>query len=311
MIVTLTLNPALDKSTSVEKLIPDKKLRCSEVILEAGGGGINVSKAISRLGGASLAVFSSGGNNGKLLEELLTRLDIRFRAVPVHEETRENFTAVDRATNAQYRFVMPGGSLAEQELAEFISVIRGLDPPPSILVASGSLPEGAPDDLYARMARAARERGVRLIVDTSGPPLLKAAEEGLFLLKPNLSELASLVGKDFLELDEIDDAARSVLMSGRCEVLMVSRGAAGALLVTRDLHENIPAPTVRKQSTVGAGDSMVGGMVYQLSRGSTLEEMARFGVACGTAATMNPGTHLFNKEDAERLYRWICSNSGS
>ncbi|HEY1007108.1 MAG TPA: 1-phosphofructokinase family hexose kinase, partial [Sphingobacteriaceae bacterium] len=300
-----------DKSTSVEKLLPDKKLRCSEVILEPGGGGINVSKAIRKLGGDSLAVFSSGGNNGKLLEELLVRDGIRFRAIPVQHETRENFTAVDRAANAQYRFVMPGGDLSEQEMGEFVAVFRALDPAPEIIVASGSLPEGAPEDLYARLARAAREKGVRLIVDTSGTALLKAAEEGLFLLKPNLSELCSLVGKDFLELDEIDDAARTVLGSGKCEVLIVSRGPAGALLVTRDLHESIPAPTVRKLSTVGAGDSMVGGMVYQLARGANLKEMARFGVACGTAATMNPGTRLFNEPDVRRLYDWIRNHSGT
>jgi 6-phosphofructokinase 2 len=309
MIVTLTINPALDKSTSVEKLLPEKKLRCSEVTLEAGGGGINVSKAIKKLGGESLAIFSSGGNSGKLLEKLLSRDGIAFRTIPVHHETRENFTAVDRSANAQYRFVLPGEEFSKHELSEFLSVLDTVDPAPTILVASGSLTEGAPEDFYAQMARIAREKKIKLIVDTSGPPLFKAAAEGVYLLKPNLSELGSMVGKDYLELDEVDDAARQVLQQGKCEVLIVSRGPAGALLVTKDLHVNVPAPTVKKVSTVGAGDSMVGGMVWQLSQGSSLADMVRFGVACGTAATMNPGTRLFNKEDVMRLFQWIKSNS--
>ena len=151
----------------------------------------------------------------------------------------------------------------------------------------------------------AKQHQISLIVDTSGEPLLKAAHEGVYLLKPNLSELCSMVGKGYLELDEIDAAARQVLDQGQCEVLIVSRGPAGALLVTKDLHENIAAPTVKKVSTVGAGDSMVGGMVWMLMQGEPLTNVVRFGIACGTAATMNPGTRLFNRDDALRLYKWM------
>ena len=309
MITTITMNPALDKSTSLEKLIPEKKLRCSELFQEAGGGGINVSKAIKKLGGETLAMFPSGGTNGKLLEKILTQDKMAFHAIAVTGETRESFTAVERSTNSQYRFVMPGCSLNEIEMEACFIAIKSLNPIPSIIVASGSLPPGVPDDFYARLAIIAKQRNMKLIVDTSGQPLQLAAQEGVYLLKPNLSELCSLVGKENLELREVDEAALQVIHKGHCEVVVVSMGPSGALLVTKDIHESIPAPTVKKLSTVGAGDSMVGGMAWMLLQGKPLQDVIRFGVACGTAATMNAGTKLFNKEDVYRLYEWINAHS--
>jgi 6-phosphofructokinase 2 len=124
MIVTITINPAIDKSTAFNKLVPEKKIRCSEMLIEAGGGGINVSKAIKELGGESIAVFPSGGNNGKFLEEILSTNNIAFHAFPVAHETRENFTATELSVNAQYRFVMPGGSITDQELEECFRIIK-------------------------------------------------------------------------------------------------------------------------------------------------------------------------------------------
>ncbi|HEY8893362.1 MAG TPA: PfkB family carbohydrate kinase, partial [Niastella sp.] len=143
------------------------------------------------------------------------------------------------------------------------------------------------------------------IIDTSGAPLQLAAQEGVYLLKPNLSELCALAGTNYLELNEVNDAALEVIKRGRCEVMLVSMGPAGALLVTRNGCEYVPAPAVKKQSTVGAGDSMVAGITWMLSQGKPLREAARFGVACGTAATMNPGTQLFKKDDVYRVYNWI------
>ncbi|HET9056336.1 MAG: 1-phosphofructokinase family hexose kinase [Sediminibacterium magnilacihabitans] len=309
MIVTITINPAVDKSTTLDKLIPEKKLRCSDLLVEAGGGGINVSKAIEKLGGESLAMFPSGGANGKLLEGILFENKIPFKSIPVENETRESFTATELSTNAQYRFVMPGGNLSSAEIDSCLSTITALNPLPSIIIASGSLPPGAPDDIFARLAVIAKKRGIKLIVDTSGKPLHLAAQEGVYLLKPNLSELCSLVNKDYLQMSEVDEAAKHVIRNGHCEVMVVSMGPAGAMLVTKDMHEKIPAPTVKKLSTVGAGDSMVGGMAWMLEKGKPLLEMVRFGVACGTAATMNSGTQLFKKEDVYRLYQWINQHS--
>ena len=311
MITTITINPAVDKCTTLEKLIPEKKLRCTDLLIEAGGGGINVSKAIKKLGGETIALFPSGGINGNLLEQILTQDRMPICTIPVDNETRESFTTVERSTNAQYRFVMPGCMLNEKEIEAVISVINSLNPAPSIIVASGSLPPGVPDDFYAHLAIISKQNGIKLIVDTSGIPLQLAAQEGVYLLKPNLSELCSLVGKDFLQLKEVDEAAKQVIENGHCEVVVVSMGPLGAMLVTKDLHENIPAPTVKKLSTVGAGDSMVAGMAWMLEQGKSFSEMVRFGVACGTAATMNAGTQLFQKEDVFKLYEWINQHGRS
>jgi len=305
MIITITINPAVDKSTTVEKLIPEKKLRCTDLLIEAGGGGINVSKAIKKLGGESLALFPSGRANGKQLEQILLRDNIKYKSIPIEAETRESFTALELPTNAQYRFVVPGSKLSTEEIELCFSAISSLKPLPSIIVASGSLPPGVPDDFFARLAVMSKQKGIKLIVDTSGAPLRLAAQEGVYLLKPNLSELGSLVGTNYLQLDEVDEAALEVIQKGHCEIVVVSMGPLGAMLVTKESYEMVSAPTVKKLSTVGAGDSMVAGMVWTLEQGKSLSEMVRFGVACGTAATMNSGTQLFKPEDVYRLYDWI------
>lgn len=305
MIVTITMNPAIDKSTSINKLVPEKKMRCSELITEAGGGGINISKAIKELGGESLAVFPSGGMNGKLIENYLSKRQINFKSIPVAHETRENIVVRETDTNSQFRFVMPGASLTDKEAHACFELLQQLEPRPTCIVASGSLPPGLPEDFFGQLAKVVKKLNARYIIDTSGKPLQLAAKEGVYLLKPNLSELCALVGKEHLEVNEVDDAAMEVIKQGACEVMVVSMGATGALLVTPDGCEHIPTPTVKKQSTVGAGDSMVAGMVWMLGQGKSISETVRFGVACGTAATMNPGTQLFKKEDVHRLYDWI------
>ncbi len=309
MILTITMNPAVDKSTSTPKLIAEKKLRCTDMCNEPGGGGINVSKAIAKLGGESIALFPSCGANGKLLEQMLDEQGICFNAIPVQQPTRESFTVTETASNAQYRFVTPGGYLSEKALETCLTTIKSIAPAPTIIVVSGSLPPGVPNDFMAQLAGLARELKARCIVDTSGKPLQAAAQEGVYLLKPNLSELCSLVGKDYLELHEVDEAAHAVIEKGHCEVMVVSMGPAGAIVVTETEHEHIPAPTVKKLSTVGAGDSMVGGMAWMLEQGAPLRNVVRFGVACGTATTMNAGTQLSKKEDVFRLYECIDHHS--
>lgn len=305
MIVTITMNPAVDKSTITERLIPEKKLRCEELTVEAGGGGINVSKAIKKLGGQSLAIFPNGGINGKILETFLDEQQIRYKSIPIEGETRENLVVTETSTNSQFRFVMPGCKLDEGISNTILETLKTLPETPTIIVASGSLSPGLPDDFYANVAEVAKQLNAKCIIDTSGIPLQLAAQAGVYLLKPNLAELSKLVGKETLELNEVDDAALEVIKSGRCKIIVVSLGPSGALMVTKSGYEHVPAPNVKKLTTVGAGDSMVAGMVWMLSQGKSEREMMRFGVACGTAATMNLGTQLFDLENVHKLYEWI------
>jgi 6-phosphofructokinase 2 len=161
------------------------------------------------------------------------------------------------------------------------------------------------DNFYEKVAAISKKMGARLILDTSGEPLRAACDEGVFLLKPNIGELETLVGAKDLQMDDVDEATRMLIGDGKCEVVIVSMGPKGAILVTKDLCEHVPAPPVQKRSTVGAGDSMVAGMTWALTQKLSYSEMLRWGVACGSAATMNEGTQLFLRADVERLLEWL------
>lgn len=299
-IITLTVNPSLDKSTQFTGLVAEQKIRCGTPRYDAGGGGINVSKSISRLGGQSLCVFTSGGSPGIKLEELVQQEGIAIKTIPIQNWTRENLVALDSNTNLQYRFCFPGASISEIEKASIIRTIQELKP--KYLVASGSLNEGLSTDFYQNIADLAKASDTKLIVDTSGEALQKVLEKGVYLVKPNIGELAKLIGVERLEVNDVEAAARKLIEKGNAEIVVVSLGAQGAVLVTATQTEFVSAPDVIKKSTVGAGDSMVGAMVWALSRNKSLKEVVRWGVACGSAATMNEGTQLFKLEDAKRLF---------
>ncbi|HSN48629.1 MAG TPA: 1-phosphofructokinase family hexose kinase [Flavobacterium sp.] len=302
-IVTLTVNPALDKSAHFKGLVPEQKIRCEAPRFDAGGGGINVSKAIARLEGESFCVFTSGGSIGSMLEELVLKESIAFKAVKTVNWTRESFVAVDDNTNSQYRFGFPGSEITEQEKNNIIQTIQELKP--KFLVLSGSLNEGLPTNFYQHIADLAKKSGSKVIVDTSGEALKKVLETGVYLIKPNVGELAKLIGVERLEMDEVVHAAQSLIEKGSAEIVVVSLGPQGAVLVTATQTEFVPAPNVVRKSTVGAGDSMVGAMVWALSQNKCLREVVQWGVACGSAATMNEGTQLFKLEDAKRLFEWL------
>ena len=301
-IVTITMNPAIDKSAMVDTILPEAKLRCSSVKNEPGGGGINVSKALNRLGKESYAVFPAGGHNGNLLQDLLRNENIPVRGLAVTPETRENFIILETSTNNQYRFNIEAALLGEQDAARLMDILKELPVKPTLLVASGSLPGGIPENFYAGLAKWAASIHAKFILDTSGAPLQFAVTESVYLLKPNLSELARLAGKDKLSKEDAITAASQLIINGDIAMIVVSMGAEGAVLVTRETYDFVTAPKVKKLSTVGAGDSMVAGMVYMLSRNASPAEMIRFGVACGTAATMNSGTELFHVADVNKLY---------
>jgi 6-phosphofructokinase 2 len=304
-IVTLTLNPTVDKSTTADHILPDQKIRCAAPKFEPGGGGINVSRALQRLGSGSVAVFPAGGPTGQRLQELLAQEQLQYRAVPTQGDTRENFIVVDSSTSQQYRFGMPGTELRSEEQQLVLEQLKELATGAEFLVLSGSLPPGVDPQLLTRVVRAANNRGVRVVADTSGPALQAVLQEGVYLAKPNVGELSKLAGTDELDNDAVTRVARQLVQQGKAGILAVSLGPQGACLVTPDSIDHVPAPAVKKRSTVGAGDSMVAGLVHGLSTGLSLPEVIRLGVACGSAATMNPGTELFRKPDVDRLYQWL------
>ena len=310
-IVTLTMNPAIDTSSGIDYVVAERKLRCKPARHEPGGGGINVSRAIRNLGGESLALYTSGGPTGTMFQDLIDAEDLDHRPIAIGDSTRQNFIVLEESTDRQYRFGMPGPALKESEWKKVLYELSNLDPKPDYIVLSGSLPPGVPGDFYARAARMGKDEGSQIIVDTSGEALRLTLKEGVYLLKPNIRELRELAGSELRDESEQEAAAIQLVESGQSEVVVVSLGAAGVMMVSSDGCERFRAPTVPIKSKVGAGDSTVAGMVLSLARGKSLIESVRFGVASGAAAVMTPGTELCRKEDAERLYERMLSASHS
>ena len=304
-IVTLTLSPALDCATSVQRLHPDAKLRCSPPSYAPGGGGINVARAIHKLGGHALALCPIGGPSGQHLLELLSAEGVAVQALPISAWTREciNLVALDSAQ--QYRLVMPAACLSPAEQMQLLQRLRELRSCDYLLI-SGSMPAGLDADFLPRLLHCARQLGARCILDSGAETLRQGLDcGGLYLIKPNRHELSALAGVTIGEPAQLAEIARSLLAPGRCEALLVSLGAEGALLATATLSEFIPAPAVPKHSSVGAGDSLLGAATLQLAGGASWSAAARYGVAAGSAAIMAEGTGLCSRADTERLFAWI------
>jgi 6-phosphofructokinase 2 len=184
-----------------------------------------------------------------------------------------------------------------------------MQPAPEFVVASGSLPPGLSDDAFAQVAQIIKTRGGRLVLDSSGPALVNGIRAGVYLVKPNLRELAQLAGEVIADEEQLRRVASSIIDRGWSEVVVVSLGARGAYLLTAKECERVIAPIVPVMSRVGAGDSMVGGMVFALVGGSSVHEAVRFGVAAGSAAVMQHGTELCHRADVERLLpQSLCSD---
>jgi 6-phosphofructokinase 2 len=303
-IVTLTLSPCIDKSAAVPLLVPERKLRCSSVKLEPGGGGINVVRAIKKLGGDALAIFPSGGYTGKFLAELIQRENLSSIIINTVGETRENIIIFDESTHKQYRFGMPANSMSEHEWKECLDAVHK-EEAVDFIVVCGSLPPGVSLQIFAQLKRIAQQKNAKLVIDTSGEALKEAVSHKVYLIKPNLAELFGLAGVNRIEIERAEEIAKSIIRKYRCEVIVVSLGKDGALLVTQDESYKVIPPAVTVKSTVGAGDSMVAGIVYSLAKGSGMLQALQYGVACGTAATMNLGTELCRKKDADELYNLI------
>ena len=307
-VVTFTPNPALDATTTVDRVIAERKLRCGAPRFDPGGGGINVARVIHRLGGDATSVFLGGGPTGELLHQLLDGAGVANRMVRCEQWTRENVTVLEESSGRQFRFCMPGAEVTCEEWHSALELLGQWEPTPRFVVASGSLPPGVPPDGFAQVARAVNERGSKLVLDTSGSALVCGVTAGVFLVKPNLRELAELAGVKLADEEHVKAAARSIVERGWSEVVVVSLGAGGALVLTEEQCERIIAPIVPVRSRVGAGDSMVAGIVLALVRDWPLAEAVRFGVATGAAAVMQPGTELCHREDVERLFHGSTTN---
>jgi len=299
-IVTLTINPAVDISTSVKKMMPFTKMRCAQAHRDPGGGGINVARVLKRLGIEATAIYPAGGATGQLLATLVEREGVRSIVIPTLNDTREDVTIFDETTREQFRLVFPGAPLSDIEWQECLGSIAHITPQPAFVVASGSLPAGVPHDFFGRVAQVSKAHG-KTIVDTSGPFLKAAVEAGVYLIKPNLREFLELAGTTATDEAALIEAGRRLFDRYRIEVIAISMGPDGALLVTRELALGANGLPIDPISVSGAGDSFLGAMVWSLANNNSLEMALRYGVAGGSAALLNPGTELCRAEDVHRL----------
>lgn len=300
-IVTLTMNPALDLSTTADRVGPTDKIRCAEPRYDPGGGGINVARIVRVLGESVVAVFPVGSATGDVLAGLLDREGVWTRRIPIGGATRESVTVDELSTGDQYRFVLPGPHLSAAQQERCLAVLAEVARDARYVVASGSLPPGTAPDFYDRVAGMARDLGARCILDTSGEPLRRTGS-GVYLVKPSIRELRELTGDALPDEAAQVRAARALVDAGRCEVVVLSLGADGALAVTADTAARFAAIPVTVRSGVGAGDAMLAGITVGLARNLPLYDAVRLGIASGAAMLTTPGTRPCRREEIEHLY---------
>jgi 6-phosphofructokinase 2 len=297
-ILTVTLNPTLDVSTTVTKLIDHAKMRCTPEREQVGGGGINVAHVVHSLGASCQAMLTVGGLRGQDIVQRLTDNGLDCIQAPIAEQARQCFTVYESQTNHEYRFVLPGPRLSntEQDMCTAV-ILQHL--PAKYLVLSGSLPPGMPDNYYATVIRAVRQRNpnLRIVVDASGQALADALDAGMFLCKPSREEFFALTSHDCesrADAHQCVNAARELIKQDKTEVVALTLGADGSLIVTHDQAWRIDPLAVKVTSTVGAGDSFVGGFVWSMTKQDDMVQAAKLGTAAAAAALQTQGALMFD-----------------
>jgi 1-phosphofructokinase family hexose kinase len=301
MIVTVTLNPCLDRTLTVSHLAFGEVIRAAETRLDWGGKGFNVSRALQALGEESLALGLVGGAAGELVARGLARLGIAADLVQIAGETRTN-TAITEAGGGRYVKVNePGPAVRPEEFAAVLDRARARLRPGDLWVLSGSLPPGLPAGIYAQLVELVQAGGARALLDTSGEPLRLGCAARPYLVKPNAAEAAEVTGRPVRSAADALTAARSLLGQG-IEIVALSRGAEGLLLASERQGVHARPPRIPARTPVGAGDALLAGLAWALARGLPPAEMARCGVATGTAAAMREGVGAGTRAEVEALY---------
>lgn len=300
-LITLTLNPAVDIACTAPLVVHTHKIHTRDDHLDPGGGGINVARVLHELGGDTLAVIMAGGVTGALIEELLDEAGVPRRTIPIKGRTRICFNVFCSTTKLEYRFVQEGPDVTDADWHRMLDVLGTI--PGDWLIASGSLEHGMPEDIYARVARAALARGQHFVLDSSGPPLRAALGSGIALMKPSLSELEYLAGRSLPDPAEQEAEAMALVRAGAARLVAVTLGENGALLASKAGVLRLAALRCEVRSAVGAGDSFTAAMALALARGAGLREALTWGVAAGTAAVACSGTARIHRVDVEAQYQ--------
>lgn len=298
MITTLTMNPCIDYSILVEKLIPGGTNRVISARRDGAGKGINVASVFCNLGGTACCVFPDFAQNGELVRESVVRKDILARAIPAEGTLRTNVKVLEIPTQTYTEFNEKGHPLTEETVAALKNAVREQREQSSLIVLSGSLPKGLSADFYADFL--AELQGCRVILDTSGEALTKGIEARPFLIKPNIDEFSALTGKTYQDLSQIVADAKGYIARG-ITYICISLGKDGALMISAEETWYAPGLELQVKGAQGAGDSVVAGICKALEENADVETMLRYGVAAASATVEQEGTGLCDKKGFDRM----------
>jgi 6-phosphofructokinase 2 len=300
VIATVTLNPSLDRTVTVQELVLDEANRWTDLRRDPGGKGINVSRVIHELGGKTVAYGFIGGIDGTTLKELLKQQGVPFDFTPIRGEIRSNFIIADEAECSQTRIDAPGPQIMRHELQKLVQKVKHISPKPDYLVFAGSVPPSVPNDIYRQLIEAAKNNGIKTVLDSDGKWLKEGIKAIPNIIKPNVHEAEELLQMPLRSETAIVEALKRLIDLG-IELAVISRGKLGLIVANGYKIIKVQPPEVEVRSKVGAGDSTIAGLVFKLSQGLDMEEACRWAVAAGTAATLTPGTQLCRREDVESI----------
>jgi 6-phosphofructokinase 2 len=307
-ILTITLNPALDLTTTVPALVSDRKMRCTPPRIEPGGGGVNVSRAISKLGRSSIPFVAIGGGVGDELRSRLQAEGIDGIWFDTGAPTRQSFAVHDATAAVQYRFVLPGSPWSSQTWQSGLETLTSLLQPDDLIVISGSLPPGVPKHAHRTIAELARYDGQHIIVDTSGEPLATLAggsPSRVDTIVMDETEALSLIQEERMEVSSTIKLAREIVERRNARFVIVTLGARGAVAIKDDEAWRVTPPPVEVASKVGAGDSFVAGLAIGLAEGQPVANAITLAMGAAASAVTTPASQLCTREGAEKYTRHV------
>lgn len=299
MITTITLNVAVDKAYQVDAFVNGEVNRVNKVTNTAGGKGLNVAKVAKICGEDVVASGFVGGHAGAYVEDLLKESGVKSNFVHTKNETRSciNILAADGSST---EFLEPGAEVYADEVQTFLEQFPQIVNESDVITISGSVPKGIGTDMYGKLISMAKEKGKKIILDTSGDLLKEGIKACPTMIKPNTDEIEALLGISVNNMDEVIVSAKKLQAMG-IEVVVVSLGKDGALVVTKDAVYQGKPPKIETVNTVGCGDSMVAAFAVGFARGYAIEETLKYAVAVSAANALTMATGHYEVEDRDRL----------
>lgn len=299
-VLTVTMNPSVDIGTEADEVITDRKTRCAAPEIDPGGGGINVARVLTRLGVHCNALFICGGYTGNLLKQMMAEEEIKAIPIESLDITRQNIAIIDNSIGEQYRFVLPGlvskKSTWKAVLEKIESTIQNYD----FVVASGSLPIGVPIDFYSQISSITRKVGKQFVLDTSGSALFEGINNGASYIKPNSEEFAEM--KKIFQATS-DEELCSMLFDKGIDNIVHTLGKDKTLLITKSGVEEFKPPAIKVRSTIGAGDSFIGGLVAGLMNGYSQKQAVGYGISAAASTLQSEGTDLCDYDEVLQIYK--------